>query len=213
MHLSGKNDPAALSKIHTDHAPMNIQILNGHDLLLVKWSIVPNATSYILNQCHANGIIPANIHYAPDYLTLYNWLIMGKGFAIIDIDSIFSEAHISYIPLEKEKNTHWCVLLAAGRDELPPSPDLLIQFVPETKKVFEFFPLPRVSKTFFPSHMIVFIQTCYNVMAVSLKKLFVILFTFKSRNFILFQNNALNLLSCVRINRMRNITVFTIGQP
>lgn len=107
--LVGKNDPAALSKIHTDHAPMNIQILNGHDLLLVKWSIVPNATSYILNQCHANGIIPANIHYAPDYLTLYNWLIMGKGFAIMDKDSIFSEAHISYIPLEKEKNIHWCI--------------------------------------------------------------------------------------------------------
>lgn len=115
--LVGKNHPAALAFLEEgsdlstggSDMPRELQLLQGADLLLVKWSIVPNATSYILNQCHANGIVPANIHYAPDYLTLYNWLIMGKGFAIMDKGSIFSEEHIAYLPLQKEKNIHWCV--------------------------------------------------------------------------------------------------------
>ncbi len=116
--LVGKNYPAALTFVGSDCVPgiaedgiitPGLQLLQGADLLLVKWSIVPNATSYILNQCHANGIVPANVHYAPDYLTLYNWLIMGKGFAIMDKGSIFSEEHIAYLPLQKEKNIHWCV--------------------------------------------------------------------------------------------------------
>lgn len=108
--LVGSTHPAARALSEGSDA---LGLLDGSDLLLVKWSIVPNATSYILNQCHANGIVPANIHYAPEYLTLYNWLIMEKGFAIMDKGTLFNEEFITHLPLQKEKNISWCVYWAS----------------------------------------------------------------------------------------------------
>ena len=103
--LINKDHPAAQVKDKTTV----LKMLNGLDLLLVKWSIVPNATSYILNQCHANGIVPANIHYAPNYLTLYHWLIMNKGFVIMDKGTIFNEEHVAYLPLLQEHYINFCI--------------------------------------------------------------------------------------------------------
>ena len=106
--LVGKGHPAA----NAGSADEGLKMLEGKDLLLVKWSIVPNATSYILNQCHANGIVPANVHYASSYLTLYNWLIMEKGFAIMDKGTIFSEELIAHLPLIEERFIHMCLYWA-----------------------------------------------------------------------------------------------------
>ena len=86
-----------------------LRLLDGMDLMLVKWSIVPNATSFIFNQCIANGFTPSNIRYAPSYLTLYNWLIMENGFVIMDKETVFHDSNICHIPLQKEKNINFCV--------------------------------------------------------------------------------------------------------
>ena len=93
-HLAEKQSYALVSRDHPaakckDPAE-GLKILDGMDLMLVEWSIVPNVTSWIIDQCVANGFSPANIHYAPSYLTLYNWLIMEKGFVIMNKEPIFN---------------------------------------------------------------------------------------------------------------------------
>lgn len=112
-HLAEKQSYALVSRDHPaakckDPAE-GLKILDGMDLMLVEWSIVPNVTSWIIDQCVANGFSPANIHYAPSYLTLYNWLIMEKGFVIMNKEPIFNESYIHYIPLLKEKAVDFCV--------------------------------------------------------------------------------------------------------
>ena len=84
------------------------RLLDGLDLMLVEWTIVPNVTSFIVQQCTANGFHPANIHYAPGYFTLNNWLIMEKGFVIMNRNALFSESDLCYIPLEKESCINFC---------------------------------------------------------------------------------------------------------
>ena len=83
--------------------------LNGMDLMMVGWTIVPNVTSFIFNQCTANGIRPANIRYAPSYLTLYSWLCMDKGFVIMNKNVVFHETDICYIPLLQENEINACI--------------------------------------------------------------------------------------------------------
>ena len=83
--------------------------LNGMDLMMVGWTIVPNVTSFIFNQCTANGIRPANIRYAPSYLTLYSWLCMEKGFVIMNKNVVFHETDICYIPLLRENEINACI--------------------------------------------------------------------------------------------------------
>lgn len=111
--LETKESFALVSKTHPAACIQNkasaLKLLNGSDLLLVNWSIVPNATSYILNQCRANGIVPANVRYASSYLTLYHWLIMDKGFVIMDKGTIFNEEHMAYLPLLQEQCIRFCV--------------------------------------------------------------------------------------------------------
>lgn len=86
-----------------------LRMLDGLDLMLVEWTIVPNVTSFIFNQCLANGFTPSNIRYAPNYFTLYDWLVMEQGFVIMDKGSLFREQDIHYIPLQKDNAVQFCV--------------------------------------------------------------------------------------------------------
>lgn len=86
-----------------------LQALNGLDLMMVDRQIVPNVTSMIMDQCASNGILPANVRYAPSYLTLYDWLLMDVGFVIMNKSSVFSETNICYIPLNDRVRMNFCV--------------------------------------------------------------------------------------------------------
>lgn len=103
--LVSRDHPAASARDPAE----GLRMLNGLDLMLVEWSIVPNVTNYIFHQCIANGFEPANIHYAPSYTTLYDWLIMEKGFVLMSEGAIFSDQDIRYIPLLQEKDIDFCV--------------------------------------------------------------------------------------------------------
>ena len=86
-----------------------LSMLDGMDLMLVGWTIVPNVTSFIYSQCIANGFIPSNVRFAPSYSTLYSWLVMEKGFVIMDLgETVFSEKHVKYIPLLKDNEIEMC---------------------------------------------------------------------------------------------------------
>ncbi len=121
--VAGKDHPAV--KIYEEEG--SLRGFDGLDLIIVKWSIVPNVTSFIFNQCNSNGFSPSNVHYAPDYLTMYNWLIMDKGFAIMDKESIFSDSNIALVPLEKKYNIKFSMFW--NKNEVNPSVRNLVEHV------------------------------------------------------------------------------------
>ncbi|MDO4571883.1 MAG: LysR family transcriptional regulator [Clostridia bacterium] len=90
-------------------AKEGLQRLNGQDLMMVDWTIVPNVASYIVNQCLANGIQPANVRYAPSYYTLYSWLVMQYGFVVMNRSCLFCDTDICFIPLSPETGVRFCV--------------------------------------------------------------------------------------------------------
>lgn len=103
--LVSKDHPAAKFSAVSDQ----LQALNGLDLMMVDRQIVPNVTSMIMDQCASNGFQPANIRYAPSYLTLYEWLLMDVGFVIMNENSVFSRENIFHIPLNDKVRMNFCV--------------------------------------------------------------------------------------------------------
>lgn len=103
--LISQEHPAAKARNPAE----GLRMLDGMDLMLVEWTIVPNVTSFIFHQCIVNGFKPANIHYAPSYSTLYDWIIMEKGFVLMSEGTLFNDRDIHYIPLSREKHIDFCI--------------------------------------------------------------------------------------------------------
>ena len=104
--LISSDHPAAKEK-NTEKA---LSMLSGTDLMMVDWTIVPNVTSFIVNQCQENGINPANVRYAPSYQTLYSWITMEYGFVLMNREgSIFNGRDICFLPLSKETSMSFMV--------------------------------------------------------------------------------------------------------